>query len=1363
MPSPGDFEFEGTARFEILRRIGAGGMGIVYEALDRERGMRVALKTLSAASADALLRLKHEFRALADLQHPNLVSLGELISDRGRWFFTMELIEGESFMSWVQPALAASSGPPEGVPFDEARLRAALIQLAEGLCALHARGKVHRDIKPSNILVSPTGRLVLLDFGLVTDVVHGGPLSETHIVGTTAYMAPEQAAGRPVGPEADWYSVGTILFEALTARLPFDGSPIEVLIAKQQRDPPRPSEVRGDLPADLEHLCFELLARDPRRRPSGGEVLARLRGGEATAGGAETGRGAKGAAWALSPSSPPSSGVSSPSSGVSSPSSGVSPPSSGGSGVTVEAAVSALAPAAPASVVPAAASVSSPSSLPSSASSAVASPPSSASGVSGASAARASSASLSAARASTVPASASSSSVVGAASSSPSPSGQPRPAVEEPPHGAPFVGRRQELEALRDAFAATRRGAAVAVLVEGESGVGKSALVRRFTEELQAQRGAVVLFGRCYERESVPYKAFDGIIDMLSRYMAKLPRPDAAALLPARASALAQAFPVLRRVEVLAQAPRSYDAQDPQLLRGRIFAALRELFIRIAEREPLVLVIDDLQWADADSRALLAALLRPPDPPGMLMLATMRSTTRPSEAHAAMRSATDLREIALGRLGRDEARELVRLLAARVAAGHISADGIAAEADGHPLFIDELVRHAAQAGMRGPGGELRLDDVLWSRVLQLELPARRLLEIIAVAGRPIPQETAARAANLDAADFARHVGLLRAANLVRTSGTRGTDLVETYHDRVREAVGSRLDAPTTKLCHERLALALEAQGRADPEALAIHWYGAGDSERASFYSTVAAEEAAESLAFERAARLYRVAIDLLEEKGDPAAVARLQIRLGDALANAGRGAEAARAYQAAAKAAPPFEALTLERRAAEQLLRSGHVDEGLAAARHVLRAVGLDLPATPNRALAALLWQRARLRWRGLDWRERDESQITAHDLNRIDVCWAIGLGLGMIDPIRSNEFMARHARLALKAGEPYRICRALVGEASFSAAGGTRTKRRTDLLLAKARAVAERIRHPHALALTKLGEALAANLEGRYHESVVLGREGEELLAACTGVAWETGTTLFFRALCMYYLGDLDGLCAELPKAIADARDRGDLYNETAFRIRPQTVAYLVEDDVERPLATVRQAAARWSHQGFHLQHWWCLYAETQVDFYAGERRTAWRRVEDRWRPLARSLLLRIQQVRVEAHFLRGRAALAAAAESPAADRGEFLAVAERAARALADERVGWATAASFLLRAGIAEACGQPEAALAAYRAAIRESEAANLGLFAASARRRAGVLSGGDVGTAEVSRAEEWLAAKKVVNPARMASIYTPWADG
>src|SRR3989440_964652 len=296
-------------RFTLLRRLGSGGMGVVYEAHDREMDKVVALKTLTRAEAAHIYRFKREFRTLADVSHPNLVTLYELMSDGRDWFFTMELVKGVTFINYVRPDMMGSlatdvdntlpaprahsinsaeseadteifdsssfsfeekerpletddeSLAAANYRLDEARLRAALRQLAEGVNRLHEMGKLHRDIKPSNVLVTEEGRVVILDFGLVEDVQP--ELHETLLAGTPDYMSPEQGAQMPISKASDWYSVGVILYQALTGRLPFKGKFFEVMMRKQTRKPVPPIEINHEVPRDLNELCMKLLRRDP--------------------------------------------------------------------------------------------------------------------------------------------------------------------------------------------------------------------------------------------------------------------------------------------------------------------------------------------------------------------------------------------------------------------------------------------------------------------------------------------------------------------------------------------------------------------------------------------------------------------------------------------------------------------------------------------------------------------------------------------------------------------------------------------------------------------------------------------------------------------------------------------------------------------------------------------------------------------------------------------------------------------------------------------------------------------------------------------------------------------------------------------
>jgi tetratricopeptide (TPR) repeat protein len=1285
-------EFPGTARFRVLARIGQGGMGVVYRAWDRERRTHVALKALRTASAETLFRFKNEFRALADLHHPNLCALGELVHDGGRWFFTMELVDGVDLLAYVRPPLPGG----EPGPLDAPRLRRALVQLARGLDALHARGRVHRDIKPSNILVSMAGneeRVVLVDFGLTTSLVEprviapdpaGEPPSDMNVVGTVDYMAPEQAASRPTGPEADWYSVGVVLYEALTGQLPFQGAPLEILIAKQQSAPPPVSAVAPDAPPDLASLCDALLSLDPRARPRSDDVRQRLRG---------DGAPDPSTRLRLVPGGADGDG--------------------GGSVVDPIARV---------------------------------------------------------------------------------PSG---------PSEAPFVGRARELGGLEEAFSATLGpdGVAQTIVVHGESGVGKSALVRRFLDGIWArQPNAVVLTGRCLEQESVPYKAVDGVIDALARVLRRMPRPEAAALLPLEVALLGQVFPVLRRVQVIAEAPvRRVPAgvvEEQQMLRARVFAALRELLTRLAARRPLVVAIDDLQWADDDSLALLAALLREPEAPTMMTLFTLRAGAPPLELGL---QPGRVRHVYVGRLPADEAAELARiLLGADPPSGtplDVAARTIAAEAQGHPLFIDELVRHARMPGDPDDGQPLHLEDALRARIAQLPAEARRLLDVIALAGLPIGLDAAAEAAGLptpaDPPPFAdtrtppppvtsmipqpaplddgvpslgRLLTALRAGRLVRTARapSSGLPLVEPFHDRVRDATLRALQASSADevaALHGALARALEARG-ADAETLSRHYAGAGDQRRAAELAARAAEDAVAALAFDRAARLLRRALELDPAEG-PQRASRAA-RLGEALAALGRSGDAALAYLEAARDEPKRpEALSLQNRAAQLLLVSGHVDEGLAALDGVLRSVGLALPPTPAAAMRSYALRTLVLRVRGLGFRERDPDRIAPEVLRRIDACWSVASGLGMVDVARAAAFEARHLSYALSAGEPRRVARAIALHAVFQGAIGRSTPGTTEAMCARAEALAERLGDAHALGLAAFARGVSNFLDGKLtiaHDS--LSRALTIFTERCVGVVWERSTAMHYLLLCHLARGDLGHVVRRMPELRHSARERGDYYQTLVFRTGPFVLCALAEDDPERGRTEASEALATWSQQGFQLQHLWELTARVWCDLYSDDGRTALDRLIARWPTIERTLIFRVPYLANELYALRGRAALAATSRLVASDpeHAALIAEAEGYARRVDDRDSPPRRAQAALLRAGIAATRGDTVRAIAELEVAERGFFEAEMHLYRAVAARRRGQLLG-DAGTGVVADAEAWMATQRVKSPRRMCSLFAP----
>ncbi len=1276
---PQFIEFCANRRFTIRRRLGAGGMGVVYEALDHERGETVALKTLLGVSPGALYRFKREFRSLADVTHNNLISLHALFSEGERMFFTMEYIDGVDFVEWVRAPLAAATDLAK--ERDEARggraelyerLRAGLRQLAGAIGAIHAAGMLHRDLKPSNVLVTSQGRAVVLDFGLVSEsVVETLRSGSGDMVGTPAYISPEQAGGGAASEASDWYALGVMTYLCLTGRLPFRGKGLAMLLAKQERDPLPPSEALAreaaaaaegrrvdaevvEIPEDLEQLCVALLRRDPDARPRAHEILERL---------------------------------------------GEDETSTSGSGLLLGSRRDLLV-------------------------------------------------------------------------------GQ----------DSVFIGREAHLRALHEAYDSTHRGNAVAVHVYGRSGMGKTALVRRFLDDLRARdEGTVILVGRCYERESVSFKALDSLVDSLCQHLVRLPERRVTELMPRDILALARVFPVLQRVRAVAQSPRRATAiPDPRELRRRAFAALKELLARMADRRPLVLHIDDLQWGDRDSAALIADLLSPPGEPALLLIASYRSeysTSAPVLRALREKSSADIdtRGIEVGPMSVREACDLALALLKGVelrggSSLRARARQIARESQGSPLFVQELARYidivgeAAGAGgkpradraSKPRAGEVLLEQVLEARLSQLSDEARALLEIVAVSGGPLDERLAARAAAVTG-DARGTLALLRAEHWVLTHASEDAYTVESYHDRIREFVLSRLDGERLRQRHRQLAFAMEAAGDCDSDTLAVHFREAGEWERAGDYARTAADQAAAALAFERAARLYRLALEFIP-RSDPG-LSDLQCRLGDALANGGRGGRAARVYlEAADRAAGPgrhARALDLRRRAAEQLLQAGHYAEGLATLRKVVADAGLSYPHGRRRALTMFAFERVRLRLRGLSLKVRDPDQVAPLQRAQLDVCRSAGAGLSAHDPPTAALFHARHLSMALKTGHAEHAACALAVEVAIIAMPGERARERTERLVTAAQALTQRVQSSYPRGLLALTRGVAGFMMGRWRDALGLFERAEELLRdECVGAGYEITIAQTFRLLALTHMGRLHTLDNEMARCISAANERDNLWADTTLRAGPQNIRWLAADEPEQARAELIRVGKRWPEGGFALQRLWTFVAKVQLDLYLGDAAEAWGRIAGRWSELSQSFLFECQWLRITLLHLRACAALMRIiSEGSARERAGLLRSIEADIRSLSRERALWVRPLIELARAGQQAVEGVFHEALLHLRSAEQGFRTVDMALHAAAARWRAGQLTGGAEGKELIEGAIAYMEDQGVKRPRKMLALLAP----
>lgn len=652
---------------------------------------------------------------------------------------------------------------------------------------------------------------------------------------------------------------------------------------------------------------------------------------------------------------------------------------------------------------------------------------------------------------------------------------------------------------------------------------------------------------------------------------------------------------------------------------------------------------------------------------------------------------------------------------------------------------------------------LSIKAMIDARVAALPAQARRLLEVIAVAGRPIERAVAARAASVGDEEPSI-VGLLRRERLLRAISDGHSDRIEPYHDRIRETVIAHLDPETTRGHHARLAPALEATGRADPETLAVHFLGAGDAVRAAAFSHQAADAAFEALGFDRAARLYRQALAL--GGADEETRRTLEARLGDALASSGHSADAAEAYVRAARGAPADEALALRSSAAERYLVSGRIAEGMAVMRSVLDATGMSMPATPLGALVRMLPLLALLWWRGLQFRERPASALSAGERLRIDACAALATSLGMVDPLPGMYFLKRFLWLALRAGEPHRVLRALNYDSTLSAARGRDLPTRYEDRLARtAAALVERLGDRNAQFQNARGMALL--LRACFREArVELERAEARLREDGSAALNERGLCHFYLIQSLYYLGEWKELATRQAAFISDARARGDRLVEARLASLTGHVPALMNDLPEAARGAVINAEALWSHADL-FQHYTRVVALGSVELYreAGEGERALALVDAQWSALTRSHFLTVSlAARTQCLALRGNALLAGACAVPAR-RESLLRRLDRDARALARLGTRAGRAFSLLLHAGAAIVRGDRAGARAHVADAERAFASLDMGLHAAACRRRRGELCGGDDGRALVEAADAVMRLQGILRPARLASMLVP----
>ena len=1189
----------------IEHRLGAGGMGEVFAARHVVSGERVALKQLTGVDASSLYRFKREFRALAEVAHPNLVRLGDLvIVAEGPAYLTMELIEGQPFDVYVRKRTPIGEAP------NMVRLARAFRQLVSGVAHLHQVGALHRDLKPSNVLVTREGRVVILDFGLIFEQheQNSGITQDGQLLGTPAFMAPEQTLRGQHGPAVDLYALGVILYVCLTGRLPFVGSAIEVLVDKQSGEVPDPCALVPNLSPELGALCVRLLSLDPTARPDSHTLLEFFAG-------------------------------SSPDSGSQASSFGIQP--------------------------------------------------------------------------------------------------------------EVFVGREDELARLDAALLAVRDDArAQTVFVRGKSGIGKSALVAHFLARAVEGSEALVLRGRCLERESVPFKGVDALVDALSVHLRRLPELDAIYYEPRRVAALIKLFPVLADAWP-SQRHRERVQGDPHQQRRIGIAALREVLTRIADTRPLILHVEDFQWADIDGARLLTDLARPPDAPAMLLLISFRDEADSREALRELTSAEAVAErevddIQLAPLSNHEALALALALSpSRSEAAERELERQAQLAKGSPFFLRQLIREGLGGAGLASASEDSLDAIVVRRIVTLPTRTRRMLAIIAVAGGPI-----AESVTLELEPAAAAITELSELALIRRDPGASDPILEAAHDRIREVMVAELDTDELRGLHIELGQVLASRA-APAQLLAEHFERGEDPVRALDYLELAAAQAAEGLGFARAAELYRRALALtgaaeLERRE------RLELALAEQLINLGLSAAAAELYLGlVTRAREPEQARVFRRQAIDHLIKSGQIDRGLDTLELALASFGEALPRRLAATILSFLGHRLRLVWRGSKFTLRRPEQLDPRTLEYLSTLLAGTLGLMSQEMLITTALHARLLHVALDAGEPYHLACALMWEMILSINGGL--ERRARGWLERVRRLGAESSDPMVIGMAAANDASFSYMSRHWAEA---SREWDHLLVLIDDIP-RLGWLRSMRTFSLHSklaLGSFAALRQRLPEWIHEAAQSGS-QQEAAEILALSGLVELFTGDLEHARKLIAEGRSHWQMPRYTFPEFYLDSAEIPLLLAQGEYSRAAEQID---RSLAAAWRWQVHRIVLARDDLLDLHARSFALLAIHTDDRRAAGLARASARKLARSAHPTSKGRAAVVVAGLSQG---PEPADRLWRAARSHFAASNMRAHHAAVALRLARICGDDEAKQLRAEAEAYFASEGVAEPERLLEILVP----
>ncbi len=813
-------------------------------------------------------------------------------------------------------------------------------------------------------------------------------------------------------------------------------------------------------------------------------------------------------------------------------------------------------------------------------------------------------------------------------------SGKYRTRWKEAPSPKPLsiVGRDAEIARLEEGLSKAWNGETCWIRLEGESGIGKTALLSQFRARLGAEPDVLVLEGTCHERESMPFQGLDGILDDLARTLSSHDppaKPDPRLLV--RASLLCDAFSYLFPPETHEAFPR-----DPLEQRRAAFSAIKELLTQVTRTRTVVMLLDDVQWGDRDGARLLAEVLAAPSPTRLLVVTTSRTASGQTPVFL------------------DEAHEILRVRGSAIAESVLELGRLASPelAECVPSIVGNASAKQREAIVRASGGLPYLATALGSQVWEEnETPSlstlieRRLADapngarevLMAVSLSPSPLHQAVALEQVENASLRGAVlAALRNSNLVRTSGITPDSPLEPYHSLIADTIRARLPSSIQRTIRGQIAASLEEKSLATAEQLAHLYHLARENGHAARWAPLAAREAERTLAFESAAHWYGRA-----SMWSPHRAREFLPYRARCLEYSGRSAEAAAAFEECARLTTKHRSEFL-RSAGSAWLSSGHVDRGLSVFTPELKTLGTPVPPSERAALVRALGLMFKLWVRGTRYCPLPEEECDPDQLGRIDAIWHAAKGLGAPFPLRGLVLQLECLVASLEAGERVRIARSLAVLGPMFVGTPWESMGKSWTNEAHQLSKMEKSKYLRGVLLTFDAVRLTAEWAppARILETAA---QAFELLKEERGpIVWEQSMAFTAGLRVREQLGLFEDLGNLGTLWLAESTSRGDLF-ALAMACQACAMNSLAVGRVEAARDFSQRSIQSWTQGSYTVQHYYALRFDVQCDLSLGRYEDARNKLLQQWSSIRRAQLLRHPISRPEILHLRAVAELGA------------------------------------------------------------------------------------------------------------------------